>query len=437
MNIPFVSTSEEEDIYYLVLFAPLWWLAGLSLIAFQVIVFCAFLKLLFNERGLLRVPRETYFLLWFVASYALSILINANFSDMSRVFASLYNLANWLIGALVILIVYRRYTPAFWRRLKQAAFANLLFILVVYLFAVIVMADYESVSFASAASYFFDFSGMPRLVQDSTSVSILEADYLSDGVSSRAMILSPYPTAMAGTVLILLAIYGCQEQRMSLKMLVAFIALWLIYETHSRVGLAAALALTLVYLFLRLPTRRSEISIILSAVIGTVLVVILFKSQLIATVDALLSMRQKSTSLRLHTYYLTIQHWLDTDLWFGTGVKPRGDDFNPFGEHSIPLGSHSMWLGAFMKTGLIGGLLVLSFFWQFVADAMRAAFSKRKNEDAETKTMHMLLALILAFMFFLIFEDLDAPQYMSFLFFVCVGAYISVKREVNRIADGS
>jgi O-antigen ligase len=111
-------------------------------------------------------------------------------------------------------------------------------------------------------------------------------------------------------------------------------------------------------------------------------------------------------------YQQTILHTFENNILFGVAVKDRGFYF-------IPLGSHSTYLGALLKTGLLGVtslILFSAYFW-------KRFFSEMFKENS-SPISRSLSPLLLLMTLFWAFEDIDAAQFLSVIYFLIVGIYL-------------
>jgi O-antigen ligase len=97
----------------------------------------------------------------------------------------------------------------------------------------------------------------------------------------------------------------------------------------------------------------------------------------------------------------------------GLGLKPRIDAIN------VPIGSHSTYIGTFIKSGFLG--IFFLFSWIFMS-------LLKLSKSAPTSNLMYKLCLfsILTIFLWMITEDIDAPQFVSFTFFILLGILMKI-----------
>jgi O-antigen ligase len=117
--------------------------------------------------------------------------------------------------------------------------------------------------------------------------------------------------------------------------------------------------------------------------------------------------RQGSSDLRMLIYSMSWDIAMEQGPYIGLGVKPRE-------EYLVPIGSHSTLVGSVLKTGLFGFLFLLLFYMSIFLRALKYIFYG-KSEGV------LLGMACLVLMVYSGFADVDAPQLVSFLFFMIIG----------------
>lgn len=112
-------------------------------------------------------------------------------------------------------------------------------------------------------------------------------------------------------------------------------------------------------------------------------------------------------------------YWNESPV-FGLGIKPI--DREILGGLPYPIGSHSTIVGSFVKSGLIGGLLLLLFYISLISKWIKLIFqflltSIKFNKDVFYTSICIMTILIASF-----FEDIDAyeliPLYLGMLLYL-------------------
>lgn len=387
---------------YLISLYPVSWILGISAVYLHaVILMGAFLKL--SRKSLLNVPRPVVFLIFYTIIYFLSLVLNYGNYSLDRAIASLYNLSFWLIGILLILLVFHNFNLDIERLKKQSKFI-LTAIATVGVF--VLLSKNEPLIIRSLLGHMLNVDSFPQLVRDSIHLKIMSKDWFDGAQSVRNALFSPYSTATAALSLMLFGIITIGERVASLRfcfwVLLCFVA---ILSTYSR--LVTVLFVFYVLLLIILNTKQ-KVLLTVSAVM-MVLLLIPFLYDFFVIVN---QMRQGSSNIRFSMYQQTILHTFENNILFGVAVKDRGFYF-------IPLGSHSTYLGALLKTGLLGVtslILFSAYFW-------KRFFSEMFKENS-SPISRSLSPLLLLMTLFWAFEDIDAAQFLSVIYFLIVGIYL-------------
>jgi len=80
-------------------------------------------------------------------------------------------------------------------------------------------------------------------------------------------------------------------------------------------------------------------------------------------IKELIAMREDSNVVRRKLYIDSIELMTQTNLLFGTGIKPRLPDI---ANGKLPVGSHSTIIGYIVKNGIFGLILILSFMHHYL-----------------------------------------------------------------------
>lgn len=134
-----------------------------------------------------------------------------------------------------------------------------------------------------------------------------------------------------------------------------------------------------------------------------------------------LGLRQGSTTGRMNLYKYTLDQLYGVDWLVGKGIKPRVDVF------VIPIGSHSTYISLVFKTGIIGFMSFMSFqfvvLWRWLKTKPYVA-----NDPRLFTLWRVLGATMIAMGMWMLTEDIDAPQFLAFLYFSSVGFFEGLRK---------
>ena len=426
MRVPYVNTTVAEDIRTTLYLVPLWWLLGLGLIIFHAVSLLIFFKVAAGRtaRGRrLRLPGLALWLVPFLLLYGLSISLNAGAFGQLRVLAGVYNLSYWIMGLLLMISLYNALEvddlSTFARPLAFVlATAGGLSILALLLW----IFGAHSVRLPTPFQALLPETLREPLAVWSTQMSILVQDWFSGTAWPRTSVYSPYPTALAAVVVMsvpmLLWVRRNSARSGSRAWYTVAVSLgcFALLMTWSRSSVAALMLGLMLHFVV---VRRMAVVAVLAGLLATVLV-LPFISEFMAWVGAL---RAGSTETRFDLYEYTARFVLERSPLLGLGIKPRISDFY------IPVGSHSMYVGMLLKSGLLGlfafltWLLAIFVSWVTV---LRYPLNRMGRSYSAA-----LGASIFALVFWMLFEDLDAPQLVAFVYFIQVGCLAVFLRHLR------
>lgn len=401
-----------------------WWVLGLNLIIYHFSAFLLFLYF-FHEshskaRGVYLAP-SCLILIGISAVYFFSIVIHLGTADTTRVIAALYNLSFWIMGAMLVCVLsntYRRESIASVLkavRITAWVCAGLLVMMIFLWFL-----GKHDVYFKTPLYGISKYLGRTSLIVNSLEVHPLLFDWLASVTRPRFNVFAPYPTAAGGTLMIfgvlLWAFLSFKKEEFNLRDL-------------------ALMGLTVVGLFMTL-SRMSALAFVIS--IGTVFLVqkkhaglwiffmaalLIFAAPLIHQfMDWLMGLRQGSTTGRIHLYEYSLRQLEGIDWILGKGVKAREGHF------VIPVGSHSTYISMLYKTGVMGflGFLALqaSVLWRWLTLRRYVV-----NDPVQFAFWRGLGAVLISMSMWMVTEDIDAPQFLAFLYFSLMGIFEGLYRE--------
>jgi len=399
--------------------APFSWLIGTNLVVFHAISAWMFVK---NDRRPLNVLTAS--LLAYILVYLFS-LSSAAFrgEDLARLIASAYNLSFWVMGLMLLLTKLNFGETS----LQRPAGRVIYFVAAV---AVLFLAanGLRDLTFDSLLGSVVRGISLPPLVNDSMKLYIFGMEWADSSLSIRAKIMSPYPTALAAMLLLLLSLSTPSHFR-DRKRVLAFASLWMVslvltLMTQSRAGLLSFLIFSALLVFvittLRVSKKDKRYALVAMACLIFPVALILQGTASMLWSDAL-AYRGASSGYRFSLYQFGIERASSFAPLLGFGVKHDVPQF------MIPVGSHSTFIGAFYKTGILG-LLALLLFWSVATYKSLACLLS--SSDLRSKSA---ACAFISLMPFFAFEDVDAPQFVAFLLFICM--YLFSYRDATSDLD--
>ncbi len=419
---PFLTTSIETDLMMVFLLAPFWWLTGFGVFAYYALVFWIFLKFML---GVIRQYRTVLFPSagnWFVAflvSYLISILINIPFRDPQRIFSSLNNWLMFLMGAMVLLLVYNCDPVKFFRKLLRSC--NLLCILTGILGVVILALWYKGIKI-----------NMPTLM-GKMMPSLTDLPYFYGQLNIQGTVpdwlmgedllprLTPYslsPTATGGLVLMMLpaaaAYYTGRPRKTLKKAVVLALGLMLLAFSLSRSAIYGfVLATMLVFAIER------GFSFLLS--MGCAFSGFVASGLFTRLMEWIFNLRKSSSTGRLELLEEALRILFEENPLMGLGVRLRE------GFTMMAIGTHGgIYVEIIFTTGIVG----LFFFFMFHASAVSQwFFEKGRINHPMHKTLWSHLGIsLLAVHIWLLTDTIVAFPMIAYFYFLIVGATFLLRR---------
>lgn len=391
--------------------APVIWLLGASVIAYHLAAFVALVTTLLSRRSQrVRVGSIEVLLCGYLFLYTLSLSFNVTAAEPDRLLASAYNLSLWIIGAAMVFVGRNISDETFIEVHGRALTWLLAFILLATFYAFGAwLSGYDHVVLHPLTHFLFPIPVQldgNDLFSASVRLNVIIRDWLLETTLPRLSVLAPYPVALAGLMLccVPLALARCFDglRRSLTAAAISILALVPFAWTLSRVALASLILASIIVLSARY-LHFSIVTLSVSAI--TLLLSFMFVTYLYD----FLWLREASTSYRFEMYQQALQTTLEESPLIGLGVKPRVSTF------TIPLGSHSTYLGAFTKTGTLGALMLTMVTLRIACRALLVA-------TRTTSPAHVALGIsVIAILFWMATEDIDAPQLVAFLFWLHVG----------------
>ncbi len=406
--------------------APLWWILGINLIVyhlFAIAIFMLMVHIYSRYSHGIYFPPSAVFILFLALAYTASILLHMSSSDITRVFASCYNLSFWIIGFFLVVVfsnVFRKrdigdilnhfYTFSFITGILSTLIMGYAFI-----------THERSIMFHSLMYGLTEYVGKSTLAGVSVIVRPLFMDWFASTTGSRLNLFSPYPTATGGMLMIVLIMITTRAASKKELMHPIFLILFMMnllgmVMTLSRITVLAFLVSFIVVLL----AQTKKFPLWVSLFVFLLLITMPFIEKLLEWV---MGLRGDSTGSRIALYRYSLQQLRDIDWILGLGVKPRTSVFYN------PLGSHSTYVSLIFKTGIIGFLVFIGFqinlLWRWYQLKGKAAVSR-----VTFFFWRGIGWILMAFPMWMLTEDIDAPQLLAFLYFSIIGIFEGHRREL-------
>ncbi|MBU3759445.1 MAG: hypothetical protein FGM27_05880 [Candidatus Omnitrophica bacterium] len=406
--------------------ALVWWVLGLNLFIYHgAAVFLASFFLMGKRssgKGLF-IPASAVTLFFLSAVYLFSIALNAAANEPSRVLAACYNLSFWLMGMVLITAMANAF------KLEEIpevfeAFRKLSILICVLTLAVVffMLRDSGPIEFRTPLYGFSQHLGNTALIKDSFVLKPLMVDWFASYSRLRLNLLGPYPTASAGLIMIVLAFLMNETRKL---------------KHRNRLWQWGVLGLNAAALFLTL-SRMSILAFFLAVAAAwflekkKVLLWVLFSAGVLLLLlpwmipfsEWMMGLRGGSTSTRLSLYRYTIDQLDGLDWIVGVGIKAREEGF------AIPIGSHSTYVSLLYKTGALGLFLFTAFQARLILSWIQL------KEYARSRRNYFFFWRVCGYVFismgfWMITEDIDAPQLLAFLYFSLVGMFEGFQKKLR------
>ncbi len=421
IKIPYLTTNLQKDIIITLYLAPLWWILGFSIFVYHAVTLWLFLKLMIlsiNKHERIRITRPVKFLILITIIYGLSLLINYPKNEIQRTIASLYNYSFWVMGLVLIVVIYNSFDIDAVKKLTAPLRFNVITIgILAIIFVLFWLSGHKEIEYKSLLLSVVPAIAEIPLLKASATLGFVHTDWFAFRPLPRIEIMAPHGPAVAALIILMTPIAATyySNKRAGSYRIIIFLGLFSLLATLARSAtFALVIAISTVYLFNK---RHRLVFLILS-----VSLIIFTLPLLEVIVEWFNNMRSGSSSSRLMVYEETLRLIKRQNIFIGIGVKPRESDI------SIPIGSHSMYLGLLLKTGLLGLISFVLFQINIIKTWLGLVRKKMKPETRDILN-HTGVSLIAASLF-LFTQDLDAPQLVAFLYFLLIGVLTVISKEV-------
>lgn len=411
-----------------VLLTPLWWVSGLSFMVYQITAFLMLL-LMIHQAGrsgaAVFLPRTFFFLSLIILIYGFSFAIHAGSYPEIRSVASIYNLSFWLTGIALVAVLSNVFTvhdmPAVLRVFPFLAFVagGLAAAMLVLSFAGVHHLAFPTPLYGLATRIF----GAAPLIDTTFYIKALSQDWFASFFRPRFNVFAPYPTAAGGVLgmmLILLWTWACVREKTRVWWVILLVAanFMALCMTLSR---TAILGFVMSFILVMCAHRKRFFFGILF-----ILMALFFLGHWIEKgLDWVLVLRQGSSDNRLSLYRESLSQLEGVDWFIGLGLKPREEVSN------FPVGSHSTYLSVVFKTGVTGLaifiLMQANLFWRWYR------LGSALGGSPQAFFFWRGLGWVFCFMvFWMMTDDIDAPQFVAFLYFSMIGIFEGFQRGVRK-----
>ncbi|TAP40329.1 O-antigen ligase family protein [Alteromonas sp. KUL49] len=387
---------------------PLLWYTGFHIVLSPLAA--CFVYLRYRDRD--RSPETFIYFVFFLYMFirAIASLISG---DAGRAIATFYNFLVLFSGFLLFQTI--KGSDKFSLQIIKS-FANLFLFTVIsyqliYMF-VLVSGEYY-LYHKSLLGIIFQNAELPGLLDAAKTAIYTRFEWGFGDVVPRMVFLAEFPTTSALILSLTYAffiLYKFKKLSFFQLLMIDFIVLVSLTYTQSRVMLLAFL-LSLLLSYLLILHRNNKVRAFLYGAFPFLIVMI--GLGVFYLTDYLSSFRASSANVRFLSYMMGIELVLDSNPWFGLGVKPRVDSLI-----DIPIGSHSTLISSLVKFGIIGALFSTILFFIF---PIKHVLLKVFNHNIPTEYRVFSVRVLPVILLWMVFQDLDAYTIASLLIFSCFG----------------
>lgn len=405
--------------------ALFWWVLGLNLGFYHLSAGVIFFRKIFEKtrqnQGVY-LPATLFPLIGIFCAYSASVLMHYENADSARLVAAFYNLSFWVMGMFLVVGLANIFSAKSAGQVAEAfqwpAWISGFLSLAMF---ILWLKGSQELEIRTPFYWVRDILGSTALVENSVLIKPLMKDWFASSFRPRFNVFSPYATASGGLIVIFLMMI-LTDAEIKIKSLnpgtlLLFAANFCaLFMTLSRTALGAwGVALAFLYL---LQKKHSFFWIFIVLLILLALAPVLERF-----FEVLVGLREGSNTTRMEIYRVSLQQLEGVEWIFGLGLKPRSTFLD------YPLGSHSTYISLIYKSGLLG---FFSFLWFQASLFLRWYKLKEKaGRDRETFALWKGLGLVFISMsLWMITEDIDAPQFLAFIYFSLVGIFEGFRRSL-------
>jgi len=423
MKIPFLRTKTETDLLLTLGWTPLWWLLGVNVLIYQIMVALVLLKFFtenYRSDGSISIPRPLLALIFFMAIYLISLLFNLGNHPEQRIIASLNNFFMFAMGFCIMLTLYNAGTPGFVRRLFQTGHRLTLITAGIALFFLLAWWGMKW-TFQMQPLMAHMFPGLKNF-------PFFYVQWIIQGVTldwkigniPRISVYSGVSIATGGFMAMILPLsIGFQHFKGGRKFLKAGIFIFSLVPFVFSLSRTAVCAFAAAWVLVMLVEKG------LKPIWCFLYFFITFTvaDKAYQALQWLFFMRPESTWGRLGIYEEAFSLVMEHNPWLGLGARPR-DEFS-----TMIVGSHSHYVEMLLVTGVLG----LTFFLIFQAMMLMEWFSQKKYLlTHEHRSLWKYIGIShLAADAVLLTSGLDSISLTAYTYFLIAGGILYHGREVR------
>lgn len=373
------------------------WVAGLMLPSLYIVLILNFRKL-FNFLKTLNFVKTVFllFIIFQIISILLSVLYD--FFTFSRLFAIIHNFVSFTF--FIVGYFYANYflnTKKLQKAIRVFFYFTAISSILVFLFSF-----YTKIYIQYPGLLYF----LTGVKNDITQVTYGHLGYVLNIPVPRSRIMGSFPNTTAIMLLLFFSLYRLFNEKN--KFLSAVLLIGACLTTGSRMATLIAIILTVV----QYVNSKNKLLILMG-------IFLLFLPPSYFAIKELIAMREDSNVVRRKLYIDSIELMTQTNLLFGTGIKPRLPDI---ANGKLPVGSHSTIIGYIVKNGIFGLILILivyaSLFGLTLYSIYYFIFKKFKGGNSFfLVTCTFLISIIF------ITDDFDSYELMPLFFGILIYFY--------------
>ena len=422
VKIPYFNSRLENDILFMFLLTPFWWVSGLSVFIFQAVslaLFLKFLMILLYSNQSIKIPKPASWFFLFLVFYILSILVNAGIRPPQRIFASINNYTFLVMGMILMLMIYQCDAEFFFENYCNVCriLCAVSGVLGLFFLANWLWGNREADTTAWLGSR------MPALMESPFFYNLMHLKGTVDEESlgtvvPRLALYTSAPTSTGGFMLLIIpmmmAYYALHPKKKIEYGFVLFLSLTALVFSMTR---AAIYGLVLGWVLVRILEGGKK------QMAASLLLFALTFNYLSQATQWLWEMRKSSNAGRIEVVEDAIRIVSEQNIWMGVGIHMReGFVFRAIGTHAL-----------YVEILFVSGLLGLAAFILFQASLFYCWYAqKTRLEDPLEKILWRFLGMTLISVNVWIFTDsLTAVPYTPYGYFLMAGGIFLLDRALR------